>query len=116
MESRPYSLQTAIERGDEVLVPPRNEPSNNLADAVPDRANGVLVQPGEHVAGRLDSIIDCGDEVLVPPRDEPSNSLANPLEDRTDCILVQPGEGRPYSLERAVDEVTEPADLFVGEN
>ena len=116
LESRPYSLQTAIERGDEVLVPPRDEPSNNLADAVPDRANGVLVQPGEHVAGRLDSIIDCGDEVLVPPRDEPSNSLANPLEDRTDCILVQPGEGGAYSLECSVHEVPEPADLFVGED
>ena len=116
LESRPYSLQTAIERGDEVLVPPCNEPANNLANPLEDRANGVLIQPGEHIASLLDSIIDCGDEVLVPPCNEPSNSLANPLEDRTDRILVQPGEGGAYSLECSVHEVSEPTNLLVSEN
>ena len=116
LEGSTDSLQAAVESGDEVLVPPRDEPANNLADAVPDRANGVLIQPGEHIASLLDSFIDCGDEVLVPPRDEPADRLANPFEDRTDCILVQPGEGGAYSLECSVHEVPEPTNLLVGKN
>ena len=42
LEGGTNSLQAAVECGDEVLVPPRDEPANSLANSVPYGANDVL--------------------------------------------------------------------------